>query len=77
MISLKHNGLLVIAVGLIASREFCKVEFRLFPVVICHPDHTGKYEIHRTRFLGHNTDAGVHRSFHFHARTYHRRLRGQ
>lgn len=75
MVSLEHDGFLVVAVGLIASGKLGQVELCLLTVVIGHADDRGGYIIDGSGLLRHHADAGVHGCLGLHAGTYHRRLR--
>ena len=71
MVALEHNGSLVIAVALVASCEFGKMEFHLFPVIAGHLNQIGGYIIYRTGLLCHHTHTGVNGSLHFLGRYIH------
>ena len=77
MVALEYDRSLVIAVALVASCEFGKVEFHLFPVIAGHLNQIGGYIIYRTRLLGHHTHAGVNSCLHFHTGSYRRSFRGK
>ena len=77
MVALKYNGLLIVTVGLIASRKLGQMEFFLLSVVISHTDQSRGHIIYGSGLLCHHTYAGVHRHFGFHTRSHHRRFRSQ
>ncbi len=76
-VALEHDGLLVVAVGLVASGELGQVELFLLTVIIGNPNRLGRHIVDSARFPGNDTDAGVHSGLRLHARAYHRRFRGQ
>ena len=77
MVALEHNGLLIIAVGLVASGELGQAVLHLLSVIASHTDQSGGYIVHRACLSGHNTVSGVHGGLGLHACTHHGSLRQQ
>ena len=64
-VALKHDRLLVVAVGLVTSGELGQVVFDLLAVICRHTDQIGAYIVDGTGLLCNNADTGVNGCLYF------------
>ena len=76
-VALKHDRLLVVAVGLVTSGELRQLVYISAALVILDDDLVGLRALNNTGFFRHNTHTGVYRCLRLHTGTDYRRLCGQ
>ena len=70
-----YNRLLIVAVALIASREFRQMVHISGAIVTLDDDFIGRGTLYDTAVFCHHADAGVHRRLFFHTGSHHWRFR--